>query len=118
MKTLFVFSGIFFLIAVVSGIRLSKMERPLNSLLFTVHKLSAIAMAVVLVFAGIKIHQGTAMTGGTLLALFATGGFIILEFASGAILSFDKYVNKFLQFSHRIFPVLIVILGGYSFVYH
>lgn len=93
--------GILSIITILTGFVLHNLGRPLNTLIFTIHKLSAL-VAVILI--GMLIYNFLKSTGANPLILFLTI-FVVLSiialFVSGALLSIDKFAN--------ITPTLLII---------
>ena len=76
------------LLTLVSGVWLSHSGKPFNSLIFTIHKL--IALATVIIIGTNVYHLFRAMDGNTLvtLSVIAVSGLLFLAlFVSGALLS-------------------------------
>ena len=104
------------IVTVILGLWLSRLGKPYQEVLFNIHKLLALA-AVVLV--GLQfsnwIKSGEIQSELVwLLVLIAL--IVIILFASGALMSLDKGKYKWLQWSHRIAPVALVLLGVWMFV--
>ena len=98
-----------YIITIASGIVLSKFGRPLNNLIFTIHKLIAVAFTVVnfiLFFNLIKTS-----VGGTelIILIIVSALFVLILFVSGALLSFDKMATKNILIIHNISMVMLLI---------
>jgi hypothetical protein len=101
--------GFLFLFTIISGLWLSNSGRPLNTIIFTIHKLIALAAVT---FTAIVIHNLLNMIGTdnvTLILIMVTGLFVLTLFISGAFLSFEKPVNNILLTIHKVTPILTVI---------
>jgi hypothetical protein len=93
---------IFFVLTVALGVWLTKRGKPYPGLLFNVHKLTALAGVVLIVFRTIKISN-TMSAFSQLLPLFVIGAIgVLLLFASGAFLSADKLKYSLVLLLHRI----------------
>jgi hypothetical protein len=106
----FITPGIVFLLTVASGLWLGNTGKPLNTIIFTVHKLIALATVILM---GIAIYPmiNYSQTQSLIIALVIVGALCVLAlFATGALLSRDKPVNNNLLNIHRVAPVLVVIL--------
>ena len=90
MTTRLVAAGVLFLITVLSGVWLSNSGRPLNSAIFTVHKLIAVATIVVIGISVYNLYRSLdlrtfieltviAATALLFLALTVTGGMLSLK---------------------------------------
>ena len=113
---------VYFVIAIVltliSGTLLSFLGRPLNSLVFTIHKLSAVA-AIILI--GLSARNLIKIGDVHMLYLFVTAlaGLLLLALViSGALLSFERPVPQLPLRIHQLLPVLALaasILSIYLF---
>ena len=107
--------GILYILILMSGFFLSRLGRPLNTAVFTIHKLVSIAAVIVLLMTIIQINRTTPLNGLTWAALVATGIFFLGEMISGGFLSFDNFNTKYILTIHRILPVLIILFTTLSF---
>jgi len=101
--------GLLFLFTIVSGVWLSNSGKPLNTIIFTLHKLIALAAVI---FTAIVIHNLLNIVGVEnviLILIMVTGLFVITLFLSGALLSLGKPVNDILLTIHKVIPILTVI---------
>lgn len=102
-------TGLLFLFTIVSGIWLSNSGKPLNTLIFTIHKLIALAAVI---FTAIVIHnllKNVEVKIIILTLIILTGLFVLVLFISGALLSLGKSVNNIILTIHRVMPILAVI---------
>ena len=102
-----------FILTLAFGIWLSRSGRPLNILVFTIHKLIALGGVI---FAGLAVYNWLKQVEpqGVVIAMIAIlGASIIALFISGAFLSRDKPVNKALLIMHGIMPVLAALSAIY-----
>lgn len=106
--------GVTLLITLATGFWLSRLDKPLNPLLFNVHKLLAVAVIILVV---IQAMNGIPFTGSRslllligigcalcVLALFATGGLM-----SAAVGNYELWHNI-----HRVATILLVGLVTYT----
>lgn len=101
--------GLLFLFTIVSGVWLSNSGKPLNTIIFTLHKLIALAAVI---FTAIVIHNLLNIVGVEnviLILIMVTGLFVLTLFLSGALLSLGKTVNDILLTIHKVIPILTVI---------
>lgn len=102
-------SGGLFCVSIIAGIWLSKYGKPVNAILFNLHKLSALAFSLytlVSIFQFAKEYTFPPL----IIGLLASGGFCILTlFLSGAFLSFERPAPAFVHLIHKIAALL---LGG------
>jgi len=109
MTTQIIFAGISFLLMVITGVVLSRLGRPLNKAVFAFHKIFSLLTIVLLVLAALP-HLKIVGWGSTLMitALLA-GAMLLISFVSGALLSFEKVMPKFVTIIHRISSLLVII---------
>jgi hypothetical protein len=101
--------GLGFGLTLISGIVLSFLGRPLNTLVFTVHKLSAVGTIVLLVLT-LRTFSKSGSFQGPYQALIGAAGLILLGlFISGALLSFDRPVPQSPLRIHQILPLLALV---------
>ncbi|MBK9603626.1 MAG: hypothetical protein IPO36_17575 [Anaerolineales bacterium] len=98
--------GIVFLLTLAFGFWLSRAGKPYNGVLFNIHKLLALAAVIVAVFEIRKTLQGDGATPfyGVLIAL--TGVSIIALFATGALMSIGKLNYAVSLTIHKAAPIL------------
>jgi hypothetical protein len=105
----YIFTGLFLLFIILSGIWLSRTGRPLSVLILTLHKLNSLGAVVFLAITVYRIHQVAPLTplqlGISILTLLS---FIIL-FATGGMLSTAKTMPAVVLRIHQIMPFLVVI---------
>ncbi len=104
--------GSLFLFTLLSGVWLSHSGRPLNTLIFTIHKLVALA-TVIVTGRNIYLLSRSVDTQTFLLAAIAVTGVLFLAlFVSGALLSFEKSVPQAVLRVHQIVPPLALIASS------
>ena len=98
--------GIIFLLTLAFGFWLSRIGKPYNGILFSIHKLLALAAVIVAVFEIRKTLQsdGAFPFYNVLIAL--TGVSIIALFATGALMSIGKLNYAVSLTIHKITPIL------------
>lgn len=105
-------AGVLFLLTLLSGVWLSNSGKPLNTLIFTVHKLIALGA---LIFTGVTVYQLIRAGGATPLQLGATivsGLLFVCLFVTGALLSLGKPANEVVLTLHRVAPLMEVAAAG------
>jgi len=108
----FVVPGIVFLLTLASGLWLSRAGKPLNSAIFNVHKLIALA-AVVLAALQVRNALQNVEAQFVLIALIAlTGLAVVALFATGALMSMNKPAYGVLLTIHNVAPFVAVIAAG------
>ena len=97
--------GLLLVLSVFSGIWLSRIGRPLNTPLFTLHKLIALAAAIL---AGVVIY-GLQKIIGINAMMVALGLSVIMLFVTGAFLSFEKPLPGSVLTIHRIATIVALL---------
>jgi hypothetical protein len=106
----FAVPGIVFLLTLASGLWLSRTGRPLNSAIFTVHKLIALVAVITVAAKGYNELKlaGPHAVFSALLVLAALC--VVALFATGALMSMNKLAQATLQNVHKAAVVLAVII--------
>jgi hypothetical protein len=110
--------GLLLILTLVSGVWLSHSGKPFNSMIFTIHKLLALATVIII---GVNVyHLYRAMDANTLVALgvIAVSGLLFLAlFISGAVLSLipagllslEKPASEAILRIHQVTPLLALV---------
>jgi hypothetical protein len=116
--------GLLVLLTLVSGVWLSHSGKPYNSMIFTIHKLIALATVIII---GVNVyHLFRVMDGNTLVALsvIAVSGLLFLAlFISGALLSLipagllslEKPLPEIILKIHQVAPLLALVSSTATF---
>jgi hypothetical protein len=99
----------FYLLVFVSGFWLSRSGKPYNSVILTLHKLIALAGAILLVIVLYRTSRVAALDAAELAASVVTGLFILGLFVTGALLSIDKPMPAIVSRLHHISPYLAML---------
>ncbi|MFW6287885.1 MAG: hypothetical protein ACOC2J_03955 [bacterium] len=101
--------ALLFLLTIGSGIYLSRIGRPLNPVLFNIHKLIALAAVVytVIVVYGLMKEININVLIVVLISISVLS--VIALFTTGALLSTGEESNNLLLITHNITTFLIVI---------
>ncbi len=105
----FITPGIIFLLTLAFGVWLSKIGKPLNTVIFTAHKLIALAAVI---FTGIAIYgliKNVQIHLFVIALIIAAGLCVLALFATGTLLSLDIPIQKITLIIHRVAPLLAVI---------
>ncbi len=108
----FIVPGIVFLLTLASGIWLSLTGKPLSGVIFTLHKLIALA-AVILT--GIQITRslhGVVTHASLISLLFLAALGVVTLFATGAMMSIGKVNYNLLRTAHNIALAVLVLTIG------
>ena len=113
METIFIkliTTGALLVISILSGIWLHKKGRPLNTAIFTLHKLVAVAAIVLVVISAVNLFSRAEIRSLVDTAILALSGIIFLALViSGMLLSFDKLSIERIRGIHKITPLLALI---------
>jgi hypothetical protein len=99
-------SGLLFLFSIVTGLLLHKSGRPLNTSIFTIHKLTAVGLVIFMVLLIYNFLKDTNIEITTLLLIIVAGLSFLALFVSGALLSIEKTTNKKKLLTHNIATLL------------
>ena len=102
-------TGLLFLFTIVSGIWLSNSGKPLNTLIFNIHKLIALGSVIFIAIVIRNLLKNVAINNVILILIIVTGLFVLVLFVSGALLSFGKPVNNIILTIHAVTPIPAVI---------
>jgi len=105
-------AGLFFVLIFLSGFWLSRHKRPFNGAVLTIHKLIALAAAILLV---VRVYQANrvAALGMTELVAAAIAGLLFLDTGiSGGLLSTDKPMPAAIRWMHWVAPFLTVLCSA------
>jgi hypothetical protein len=104
--------GLAFVVILLSGIWLSRFEKPYPTLLFTIHKLVGLAAGVLLGLIVYQTHQVAPLGAAAIAAIAATVLFFVGTVAAGGLLSIDKQMPPLVQTLHQVIPALTVLCTG------
>ncbi len=102
-------AGLFFLIIFLTGFLLSQWGRPLNSVVFTIHKLVAVGAVVLLAVTVYRTNQVAQLSTIALAATAVTGMLFLGTIVTGGLLSIGQSVPSAILTTHQITPVLTVL---------
>jgi hypothetical protein len=98
-----------FILTLVTGAWLSRAGKPFNQVVFTLHKLLALAFVI---FAGVMIHHlqkpmgiNPVIIGASVVILLL----VLLVFITGVLLSSEKPANALVLTLHKLAPVLLAL---------
>jgi hypothetical protein len=101
--------GLLFLFTLGSGFWLSHSGKPLNIVIFTLHKLIALATVVFTVSLIYGLLKNVDPKIAVLTLMVISGLLVIALFVTGALLSTGKPANNLILTIHRIAPYLVGI---------
>jgi hypothetical protein len=105
-------AGALFLLVFLSGFWLARAGKPYSQVIFTIHKLVALAAVVILGTLIARINQFAPIQAVQWLAIAATALCLVALFVTGGLLSLDKAAPEFVIKLHQILPYLAVISIG------
>jgi hypothetical protein len=101
--------GLLFIFTIVTGIWLSNSGKPLNTLIFNIHKLITLASVIFLTIVIRNLLKNVEINHVILALIIVTGLFVLTLFISGALLSLGKPVNNIILTIHSVTPIPTVI---------
>jgi hypothetical protein len=110
--TRFALPGVIFLATLASGFWLSHAGKPLNTAIFTVHKLIALAAVVATVVQARSALANAGSTGLPLLLLAIAGLGVVALFITGALMSLNRPAYALLLTTHNIAPAVALAALG------
>ena len=102
-------SGLLFLFTLGSGVWLSHSGKPLNTLIFTIHKLIALAAVIFTATVIYDLLKNVAIRVDLLTLMIITGLLVLALFISGALLSLGRPLNDAILTTHKVIPFLTAI---------
>lgn len=97
-----IIASVLAILMILSGLWLRKHGEPYKKWIFTIHKLSVIAIIIFIVLIYIQ-HLKTFIFQGTGLTLFILSNiFILTAFITGALLSFENISSYRMKIIHRL----------------
>ncbi|MDK2977334.1 MAG: hypothetical protein PWP52_29 [Bacteroidales bacterium] len=112
-----IINGIFFIFILISGIWLSKLGKPYGTVLFTIHKLIALAFIVYIFILSKGLFKTTELNLVMWIFMVAAALSVVLIFTTGGILSNQEEVKNSLVIVHRISSVVLLLsLTGWFFM--
>jgi hypothetical protein len=111
-----VLSAIGFGLTLLSGLVLSNLGRPLNSLVFTLHKLIAVATLILIGLNMFNLIRAVDVRAFYLVLVALTGLLFLALVVSGAFLSFERPLPQLALRVHQIAPLLALAAAGLSLI--
>lgn len=100
-------AGVLFLFTLLSGVWLSHSGRPLHTVIFTIHKLIALASIIVIADSVNHMYRTVGLQQSVVLLLMAASAlFYLALFVSGAILSRAVPSTEAILKVHQVAPLL------------
>jgi hypothetical protein len=110
-------AGAVFLVILLSGYGLSRSGKPYGTLVFTVHKLLAVAAVVTLGITVYRMNRAGTLAAGGLISAIVSGVFFLGTMATGGVLSVEAgtqvtmpaSVSALVHKLHQVTPYLTVL---------
>jgi hypothetical protein len=102
-------SALFFLFIFLSGFWLSRLGKPLNTALFTIHKLIALGAVVFLAVTIYNIQKTAPLSQAQMILSAAAALCFVATFATGGLLSVDKVMPVIVLRLHQVAPYLTLL---------
>ena len=108
MTTRLLLCGLLLALSLGAGLLLSRAGRPLNSAIFTLHKLSALATLILFVISAYRLHRGADVSSRLPVAAAIALLFLLALFVSGSLLAFDRFATATVLRIHQAATLLMV----------
>ena len=105
-------SGFLFLLTIASGFWLSKTGKPLNTAIFNVHKLIALAGVILSGMVIYNLIKNSEINIPIISLIICSAVSVIALFASGALLSVEKPIWDYLKIVHNVSMVSAIITSA------
>jgi hypothetical protein len=102
-------AGLFFLFIFLCGYWLSRSGKPYGVLVFSIHKLIALGVAIYLVRTIYKVNQVSPLSPVQITAVMAIGLCFLATMITGGLLSIEKEMPASVHKLHQITPYLTVV---------
>jgi hypothetical protein len=107
----FIIPGIVLLLTLASGVWLSRSGKPLNTGIFTVHKLIALGAVVATAIQTYNALRSLDTQASLIALIIVIGLCVVALFVTGALMSANNPAYKMLLFIHRLSLFLVLIVG-------
>jgi len=105
--------GLLFTFTIASGIWLTNFGKPLNPIIFNIHKLMALASVIFTTVMVINFLKNTPINLAVLILIIVSIMSMLALFVSGALMSLGKTSGNIMLIIHNVSTVIAVItIGG------
>ncbi len=104
-----ILSAVFVLLMIISGFAVSRIGRPYNGIVFTIHKLISLGTLVYLVINFSRSDREVLFSTPVILVSLFTAILFISLFATGGMLSAMKSPSVLIERIHHILPYLLAV---------
>lgn len=101
--------GLLFVLIFVFGYLMSRLGKPYNTALFTVHKFASLGAIALLVLTIVRINQVSSLGAAHIAAIAVTGICFLLLAATGGLLSTIKDLPPFVHGFHQVIPYVTLL---------
>jgi hypothetical protein len=100
---------VFFLLIFLTGFWLSRTQKPYPVMLFTLHKLIALAAVVFLAVIVNRVHQAAPLSALQWVGIVVSAVCLLATIITGGLLSLEQVTPAILRSIHHLAPYLTVI---------
>lgn len=106
-------AGLFLLFTLASGVWLSHAGKPLNVVIFTIHKLIALATVIVIAVNVYNLYKALDIRTPVQLVVIAFAGLLFIAlFITGALLSRGNPLPGVISRIHQVAPLLTLVFSA------
>lgn len=114
-KTTLILAGLLFLFTLLSGVWVSHSGKPINMVIFTIHKLIAIATIIFIALSVYNLYKALDLRTFIQLAVFVFTGLLFLALIiTGALLSRNSPLPAAILRVHQVAPLLALVSSAIS----
>jgi hypothetical protein len=106
--------GLLLLFTLIFGVWLSHLGKPLNTVIFTIHKLLALATVITIAVSVHDLTRDRGVRASGLVVIAVTGLLFLALFVSGALLSLEETVLQAILRVHQVVPLLALVASMVS----
>jgi hypothetical protein len=115
------YTGVFFLFILLSGLWVSRSGKPYNSLIFNIHKLIGLAAGIYLIRTVYLTNQATSLKAAQWTSIFITVLLFLVTVAKGGLLSIldagnlqslSQPTQTAVSLVHKFSPYVIIVSTG------
>lgn len=108
--TKLILAGLLFLFALLSGVWVSHSGKPINVVIFTIHKLIALTTVIVIAMSVYNLYKALDLRTFIELAVIVSTGLLFLAlFITGALLSRNSPLPAAILRIHQVAPMLALV---------
>jgi len=104
-----------FVIVFITGLILANSQKPLNTLLLTVHKLIALGLLILLVVTAFRANQAARLDMAVIAIVVGAVMLFLATIITGGLLSTEATMPQVVHLIHLVLPFLTVAITATSF---